>query len=77
MATQHAPVDDIVYDLVTVQYHALKATQALDKYLEDARDHPDVREFFEQIAQQDAERALRCHELLGSLTKHGVARSTA
>ncbi len=26
--TDHSPADDIVYNLVSVQYHALKATQA-------------------------------------------------
>jgi hypothetical protein len=29
-ATQHSPADDIVYDVVSVQYHALKAAQAYD-----------------------------------------------
>src|SRR5207248_3178150 len=36
MASQHTPADDIVYDLVTIQYHALKAAEATDKYLKDA-----------------------------------------
>jgi hypothetical protein len=69
MASQHTPADDIVYDLVSVQYHALKAAEATDKYLRDAEDHADVRQFFETVAQQDAERAVRAHELLVSLTK--------
>lgn len=68
MATLHTPADDIVYDLVSVQYHALKAATAMDRYLADAADHDDVRQFFEQVAAQDAERARRCHELLGQLT---------
>ena len=68
MATQHSPADDIVFDLVSVQYHALKAAQAYDSYVRDAEGHDDVRAFFEQCAQQDAERAARCHELLGQLT---------
>jgi hypothetical protein len=68
MATQHTPADDIVYDLVTIQYHALKAAEAADKYLRDAEGHEDVRAFFEEVARQDADRAVRAHQLLGSLT---------
>jgi hypothetical protein len=68
MASQHTPADDIVYDLVTIQYHALKAAEAIDKYLRDAEGHDDVRTFFEEVARQDADRALRAHQLLGKLT---------
>jgi len=71
MAEQHSPSDDLVYDLVSVQYHALKAAQAYDSYVEDAEGHDDVRAFFEQCAKQDAERATTCHELLGRLTAAG------
>ena len=68
MASHHSPADDVVYDLVSVQYHALKATQSYDKYIEDAHGHDDVRQFLEQCAQQDAQRAQQCHELLKMLT---------
>src|SRR3954454_11172055 len=68
MATQHTPADDIVYDLVAIQDHALQGAEATDKYLKDAEGHDDVRAFFEEVAQQDADRALRAHKLLGSLT---------
>ena len=44
MATQHSPADDIVYDLVSVQYHALQGAENNDKYREDAHDHAEVRE---------------------------------
>jgi hypothetical protein len=71
MADQHSPADDIVYDLVSIQYHALKAAQTYDAYVQDAEGHDDVRAFFEQCAQQDAERAKKCHELLGQLTASG------
>ncbi len=71
MATQHSPADDIVYNLVSVQYHALKAAQAYDSYVQDAEGYDDVRAFFQQCAQQDAERAKKCHELLGQLTGDG------
>ncbi len=71
MAGQHSPADDIVYNLVSVQYHALQAAQSYDAYVQDAEGHDDVKAFFEQCAQQDAERAKKCHELLGQLTSSG------
>ena len=75
MASQHTPADDIVYDLVTIQYHALTAAQAVDKYLSDAEGHDDVRAFFEEVARQDAERAVKAHQLLGSLTSGSAGLS--
>jgi len=77
MATHHSPADDIVYDLVSVQYHALTAAQAYDSYVQDAEGHEDVRAFFQQCAQQDAERAQRCHELLAQLTGDGGLSPTS
>ena len=72
MASEHTPADDIVYDLVSIQYHALQAAQTYAKYIDDAHDHSDVREFIEQCRSQDADRAVRCHELLRDLTKGGI-----
>ena len=72
MGSDHTPADDIVYDLVSIQYHALQAAETYGKYLEDAHDHADVREFIEQCQSQDADRAIRCHELLRDLTKGGI-----
>jgi hypothetical protein len=76
MGTAHTPADDIVYDLVSIQYHALKAAQTYDRYLQDAEGHDDVRAFLEQCATQDAERATRCHDLLKSLTAGGGISGT-
>ncbi len=73
MAGQHSPADDIVYNLVSVQYHALQAAQTYAKYLEDAEGHPEVQEFLREIQEQDGRRAQRCHALLRDLTKeHGI-----
>ncbi|GAB3213254.1 hypothetical protein ACQEU5_24465 [Marinactinospora thermotolerans] len=69
MATQHTPADDIVFDLVSVQYHALQGAENNDRFRRDAEGHADVQEFFEEVAKQDAWRAQRCHELLGELTR--------
>jgi hypothetical protein len=68
MAESHSPADDIVYDLVSIQYHALKGAQVYGRYAADAEGHDDVAEFVEQCRQEDARRAVRAHELLGALT---------
>ncbi|CAN5513268.1 hypothetical protein BH23ACT7_BH23ACT7_25030 [soil metagenome] len=73
MGSTHSPADDVVYDLVSIQYHALNAAELYDKYAEDAQGHDDVVEFVRQCQEQDSQRAVRCHELLKDLTKdHGL-----
>lgn len=71
MTATHDVSDDIVYDLVSIQYHALQAVDSYKRYLDDAHreDHAAVTEFIEQCKAQDLERARRCHELLGDLTE--------
>ena len=68
--TRHDVSEDIVYDLVSIQYHALKATNSYQEYLDDAKrlDDIELTAFIEECRQQDVERARRCHELLGTLT---------
>ncbi len=68
MASEHEPTDDIFYDLVSIQYHALQGAEVYDKFLEDAHDHEDVAEFIREVRDQDRQRAVRCHELLGELS---------
>jgi len=68
MAERHVPTDDVVYDLVSVQYHALNGSQLYDKFTADAEGHEDVKAFFQQCAEDDARRANMCHELIGKLT---------
>ncbi|CAN5319096.1 hypothetical protein BH20ACT9_BH20ACT9_17300 [soil metagenome] len=73
MGSAHSPADDVVYDLVGIQYHALQAAEVYDKYARDAEGHDDVVQFIRQCQEQDARRAVRCHELLRELTKdHGL-----
>jgi pyrroloquinoline quinone (PQQ) biosynthesis protein C len=62
------PATNLVYDLVSVQYHALKGGQLAEQFLRDAEGDDEARAFFEQVKQQDAERAERCHELIAKLT---------
>ncbi len=76
MSTEHKPTDDIFYDMISIQYHALKAAEAYDKYIQDAHDHEDVADFIRQCKQEDEARALRCHELmkeLGGARQHSNA----
>jgi hypothetical protein len=73
MGSAHTPADDIVYNLVSIQYHALQGGQTYGQYLEDAEGHPEVQEFIRQIIEEDGRRAERCHQLLKDLTKdHGI-----
>jgi hypothetical protein len=68
MAESHTPADDVVYDLISIQYHALKGAQVYATYAADAEGHDDVLEFVEQVRQEDARRAERAHQLIGKLT---------
>jgi hypothetical protein len=73
MGTSHTPADDVVYDLVSIQYHALKGAELHEKYMQDAEGHDDVVEFIRQVRDEDARRAESCHKLLTVLTKdHGL-----
>jgi hypothetical protein len=69
MGNAHTPADDIFYDLVSIQYHALQGAHTYDQYITDAAGHDDVRQFIEEVRQQDADRASRVHELLKQLTE--------
>ncbi len=70
MAADHELTDNIVYDLISIQYHALQANESYEKYLLDAHreEHGDVTEFIEQCREQDRARVQRCHELIGEMT---------
>ena len=61
--------DDVSFDLISVQYHSLKAGHDYGQYVRDARnaDRDDIAEFFEQVMAQDTERAQKCHDFLREL----------
>ena len=69
MGNAHTPADDIFYDLVSIQYHALKGAQLYEQYLKDADGHQDVQQFISQVQEEDNRRALQAHELLKQLTR--------
>ncbi|MEU7815595.1 acyl carrier protein [Pseudonocardia sp. NPDC049154] len=70
MATGETGFSDVMYDLVSVQYHALKAGHDYGQYVRDARNagYDDVASFFEEVMTEDSRRAARCHELLRELS---------
>ncbi len=70
MSSDHDITEDIVFDLVSIQYHALQGSHLYEQFLEDARQagHPEVERFIEECQEADARRANRCHELLKDLT---------
>lgn len=70
MATGETGFEDITFDLISVQYHSLKAGHDYGQYVRDARNagRDDIAEFFEQVMQQDSERAAKCHQFLAELS---------
>jgi rubrerythrin len=79
MATGETGFSDVMYDLVSVQYHALKAGHDYGQYVRDARNagYDDVASFLEEVMAEDSRRAARCHELLGELSGKEDTGSTA
>jgi rubrerythrin len=75
MATGETGFADVTYDLISVQYHSLKAGHDYGQYVRDAENAglDDVASFFREVMQQDSERGKRCHDLLRKLagTEHG------
>ena len=69
MATGETGFDDVAFDLISVQYHSLKAGHDYGQYVRDARNagRDDIADFFENVMAQDAERAEKCHEFLKDL----------
>src|SRR5699024_12884865 len=60
---------DVTFDLISVQYHALKAGHDYGQYVRDARnaEREGIAAFSEEAMAQDAERATKCHEFLREL----------
>jgi rubrerythrin len=74
MATGETGFSDVEFDLVSVQYHSLKAGHDYGQYVRDAKNAglDDVAAFFEEVMKQDSQRAGRCHELLQRLQSAAV-----
>jgi bacterioferritin (cytochrome b1) len=70
MATGETGFSDVVYDLVSVQYHSLKAGHDYGQYVRDADNAGlnDIAQFFRDVMDQDSQRAAKCHEFLTQLS---------
>jgi hypothetical protein len=66
MATGETGFDDVTFDLISVQYHALKAGHDYGQYVRDAENagQDEIAGFFREVMEQDSSRAKRCHEFL-------------
>ena len=78
MATGETGFADVFYDLVSVQYHSLKAGHDYGQYVRDARNagKDEIASFFEQVMSEDSQRAQRCHQFLSELTKDGTSATS-
>jgi hypothetical protein len=70
MATGETGFDDVTFDLVSVQYHSLKAGHDYGQYVRDAENagRDDIATFFRDVMSEDSARAKKCHEFLKELS---------
>jgi len=70
MATGETGFDDVSFDLISVQYHSLKAGHDYGQYVRDAENagRDDIAAFFRQVMEQDSQRAQECHRFLRELS---------
>jgi rubrerythrin len=73
MATGETGFDDVSFDLISVQYHSLKAGHDYGQYVRDAENagEQEIAEFFRGVMSQDSERAAKCHEFLIGMQSKG------
>jgi hypothetical protein len=71
MAAGETGFDDVMFDLVSVQYHSLKAGHDYGQYVRDAKNagRDDIASFFEEVMSQDSDRVQRCHRFLKELSQ--------
>ncbi|MDH2414587.1 hypothetical protein [Nocardioides sp. CER19] len=69
MATGETGFDDVTFDLISVQYHSLKAGHDYGQYVRDAENagEQEIADFFKQVMDEDAQRAHQVHEFLRRL----------
>lgn len=69
MATGETGFDDVTFDLISVQYHSLKAGHDYGQYVRDARNagKDEIAQFFERVMIEDSDRAKQCHQFLREL----------
>lgn len=64
---------DHIFNLVSVLYHALESSTTNQKYIQDAKQagNNDLVQFFQQIQQEDRQRAQKAQQLLGTVITSG------
>jgi hypothetical protein len=69
MATGETGFDDVTFDLISLQYHALKAGHDYGQYVRDAENagQDEIGQFFKQVMDEDSSRAQKCHDFLAQL----------
>ncbi|MDQ3308153.1 MAG: acyl carrier protein [Actinomycetota bacterium] len=69
MATGETGFDDVKFDLISVQYHSLKAGHDYGQYVRDAENagNSEVASFFRSVMDEDSARAAKCHDFLKEL----------
>ncbi len=69
MATGETGFDDVTFDLISVQYHSLKAGHDYGQYVRDAENanQQEIADFFRQVMEEDSARAKKCHAFLRQL----------
>jgi rubrerythrin len=79
MATGETGFSDVAYDLVSVQYHALKAGHDYGQYVRDAENagYKDIADFFRTVMEEDSRRAADCHRFLKKVESAGDAGPAA
>ncbi len=70
MATGETGFEDVTFDLISVQYHSLKAGHDYGQYVRDAENAglDDIASFFRDVMSEDSARAKKCHEFLVKLS---------
>lgn len=70
MATGETGFSDVAYDLISVQYHALKAGHDYGQYVRDAENagKQEIADFFRKVMEEDSRRAAQCHKYLAQLS---------
>ena len=66
MATGETGFDDVTFDLISVQYHSLKAGHDYGQYVRDAENagQDEIAAFFRKVMDEDSDRAHQCHTFL-------------
>ena len=69
MATGETGFDDVTFDLISVQYHSLKAGHDYGQYVRDAENagQDEIAGFFREVMEQDSQRAQKVHDFLAKL----------